>query len=30
MTDMAIVVRTAGGPEVMEWAAVETGDPGRG
>jgi NADPH2:quinone reductase len=30
MTDMAIVVRAAGGPDVMEWAAVETGAPGPG
>src|SRR5271154_2120169 len=30
MTDMGVVVRTAGGPGALEWAALETGAPGRG
>jgi NADPH2:quinone reductase len=29
-TDMGVVVRTAGGPETLEWTAVETAAPGRG
>jgi NADPH2:quinone reductase len=29
-TDMAVVVRAAGGPEALEWSAVQTGAPGRG
>lgn len=28
--DMAIVARTPGGPEVLEWTALETGAPGPG
>src|SRR3984957_7142646 len=28
--DMAVVVRAPGGPEALEWTAVETGAPGRG
>jgi NADPH2:quinone reductase len=30
MTDMGVVVRTAGGPETLEWTALNTGAPGRG
>ncbi len=30
MTDMGIVARTAGGPEVLEWTALETPAPGPG
>jgi NADPH:quinone reductase len=30
LTDMGIVVRAAGGPEKMEWSAMETPAPGRG
>jgi len=30
MTDMAVLARTAGGPEVLEWAALETAPPGAG
>jgi NADPH:quinone reductase len=30
MTDMGMVVRAAGGPEALEWTALETGVPGRG
>jgi NADPH2:quinone reductase len=30
MTDMGIVARTAGGPEVLEWVALETPAPGPG
>jgi NADPH:quinone reductase len=30
MTDMGIVARTAGGPEVLEWATLETATPGPG
>jgi NADPH:quinone reductase len=30
MTDMAIVARTAGGPEVLEWTALDTPAPGPG
>ena len=30
MTDMGVVVRTAGGPEALEWTALETARPGRG
>jgi len=30
MTDMGVVVRAAGGPEALEWTALETGVPGRG
>src|ERR1700684_4698230 len=26
-TDMGVVVRVAGGPEALEWAALETGAP---
>ena len=29
-TDMGIVVRAAGGPEALEWTAVNTGSPGPG
>jgi len=29
-TDMGVVVRTAGGPEALEWTALETAAPGRG
>jgi NADPH2:quinone reductase len=28
--DMGVVVRTAGGPESLEWTALQTGAPGRG
>ena len=30
MTDAGVVVRSAGGPEVLEWTALETAKPGRG
>jgi NADPH2:quinone reductase len=30
VTDMGIVVRTAGGPEALEWSALNTAPPGRG
>jgi NADPH:quinone reductase len=30
MSDMAVVVRTPGGPEALEWAPVETPAPGSG
>jgi NADPH2:quinone reductase len=30
VADMAVVVRTAGGPEALEWTAVDTAAPGRG
>jgi NADPH2:quinone reductase len=30
MTDMGVVVRTAGGPEALEWTALDTAAPGRG
>jgi len=30
MTDMAIVARTAGGPEVLEWTSLDTPAPGPG
>src|SRR6202043_1014625 len=30
MPDMGVVVRTAGGPETLEWTALDTGAPGRG
>ena len=30
MTDGAVVVRTAGGPEALEWTALDTAAPGRG
>ena len=30
MTDMAIVARAAGGPEVLEWIAQDTPAPGPG
>jgi NADPH2:quinone reductase len=30
MTDMAIVARAAGGPEVLEWSALDTPAPGPG
>jgi NADPH2:quinone reductase len=30
MTDMGVVVRAAGGPEALEWTALDTGVPGRG
>jgi NADPH2:quinone reductase len=30
ITDMGIVVRTAGGPEALEWSALNTAPPGRG
>jgi NADPH2:quinone reductase len=30
MTDMAVLARTAGGPEVLEWAALDTPPPGAG
>jgi NADPH:quinone reductase len=30
MTDMAIVARTAGGPEVLEWTALDAAAPGPG
>jgi NADPH2:quinone reductase len=30
ITDGGIVVRAAGGPETLEWAALDTGAPGRG
>src|SRR6202140_4252632 len=29
-TDMGVVVRVAGGPEALEWSALETGAPGPG
>jgi NADPH2:quinone reductase len=29
MPDMGVVVRTAGGPETLEWIALNTGAPGR-
>jgi NADPH:quinone reductase len=29
-TDMGVVVRAAGGPEALEWTALETAVPGRG
>lgn len=29
-TDMGVVVRAAGGPEALEWTALETAAPGRG
>ena len=29
-TDMGVVVRTAGGPEALEWTALDTAAPGRG
>jgi NADPH2:quinone reductase len=28
--DMGVVVRTAGGPEALEWTALQTASPGRG
>jgi len=28
--DMGVVVRAAGGPEALEWTALETAEPGRG
>ncbi len=30
LTDMGVVVRAAGGPEALEWTALDTGVPGRG
>jgi NADPH2:quinone reductase len=30
LTDMGVVVRTAGGPEALEWTALDSGVPGRG
>jgi NADPH2:quinone reductase len=30
MTDMGVVVRKAGGPESLEWTALDTAAPGRG
>src|ERR1700722_12771415 len=30
VADMGVVVRTAGGPEALEWTALQTGAPGRG
>jgi NADPH2:quinone reductase len=30
MTDMAVLARTAGGPEVLEWTALDTAPPGQG
>ena len=30
MTDMGVVVRTAGGPEALEWTSLDTAKPGRG
>jgi NADPH2:quinone reductase len=30
LTDMGVVVRTAGGPEALEWTALDTGSPARG
>ena len=30
MTDMGVVVRTAGGPEALEWTALDTAAPGHG
>ena len=30
MTDMGVAVRAAGGPEALEWTALETAVPGRG
>jgi NADPH:quinone reductase len=30
ITDMGVVVRTAGGPEALQWTALDTGSPGRG
>src|ERR1700688_5178959 len=29
-TDMGVVVRVAGGPEALEWSALQTGAPGPG
>ena len=29
-TSMGVVVRTAGGPEALEWTALDTPAPGRG
>jgi hypothetical protein len=28
--DMGVEVRTAGGPEALQWTAFDTGSPGRG
>jgi NADPH:quinone reductase len=30
ITDMGVVVRAAGGPEALQWTALDTGSPGRG
>jgi NADPH:quinone reductase len=30
VTDMAVLARTAGGPEVLEWTALDTPPPGQG
>src|SRR6202167_4413034 len=30
VADMGVVVRTAGGPEALEWTALDTASPGRG
>jgi len=30
LTDMAVLARTAGGPEVLEWTALDTAPPGQG
>ena len=30
MTDMAVLARTAGGPEVLEWTALDAPPPGPG
>ena len=30
ITDMGVVVRTAGGPEALQWTALDTGAPGQG
>jgi NADPH2:quinone reductase len=30
LTDMGVVVRAAGGPEALEWTALDSGVPGRG
>ena len=30
ITDMGVVVRAAGGPEALQWTALDTGAPGRG
>ena len=30
ISDMGVVVRTAGGPEALEWTALHTASPGRG